>query len=96
MNRLLVYLGVTASQLSVGSFIFCSNMSNIKESPVYENNNRIYARLTVISAYKGIIYGAIPIIPIVFISLDLFSPDKTMFDRHFIPCSVYGNYKRMQ
>jgi hypothetical protein len=85
-------------KIAFGTVIFEVNMANCKKSPILENGMNAISilRVTLLSLFKGTLYGiTYPISPI-YVMLDFESSffdachyNDAMFRRHYIPGSVY-------
>lgn len=80
---------IMAIPLIFGSTITLINLINYRKSPDYRENNPLSnLKIGMASLVKGYIYGSFWPFPLIDMLLSL-DNDK-LFNRHFIPLSVYG------
>ena len=92
MSKMNKILAVVTPGVITGSIIAGYNVVNIKRSPEYNEEqmtNLDYTRFGLCIAAKGIIYGTLYPLAWIMIALNI-SDEKRIFERHFIPFSVYG------
>ncbi len=77
-----------------GTMITGINIYNIREKNPEDNIDR--ARLAAVSVGKGCIYSIVYPISLIGIICGALSDNKFDFKKHFIPCSVYGNFNRKE